>query len=175
MLPGGVFADATYAKELDDAKRTIEELEDELKAQRTRMRSMTTEQSRAERERESVLMKLKRTEGEIVDVKNELQRLKANNNELESELRCAYSYCMKADKSVILMSGTVNTVAEQKARLLEARTAENADTIEQLRHERSQLASEHKHLQERYREANEVRPPLSHSSGSSTNHRIHSV
>ena len=55
----------------------------------------------------------------------------------------------------------MNTVAEQKARLLEARTAENTDTIEQLRHERSQLASEHKHLLERYREANEVHlPPL---------------
>ncbi|VDB90659.1 unnamed protein product [Peniophora sp. CBMAI 1063] len=123
-------------RELEEAKRTIAELEDELKAQRTRMRSLTTEQSRAERERESVLMKLKRTESEIVDVKNELQRLKANNNELESELR-------------------LNTVAEQRARLLEARTNENVETIEQLRHERSQLASEHKHLQERFRDANE--------------------
>ncbi|KZV68006.1 hypothetical protein PENSPDRAFT_583044 [Peniophora sp. CONT] len=123
-------------QELDEAKRTIAELENELKAQRTRMRTLTTEQSRAERDRESVLMKLKRTESEIVDVKNELQRLKLNNNELESELR-------------------MNDVAEKKARLLEARSNENADTIEQLRHERSQLASEHKHLQERYREANE--------------------
>ena len=90
-------------QELDDAKRTIEELEDELKAQRTRMRSMTTEQSRAERERESVLMKLKRTEGEIVDVKNELQRLKANNNGLESELRRTYFHQLGTDESVVLM------------------------------------------------------------------------
>ena len=50
-----------------------------------------------------------------------------------------------------------NAVAEQKARLFEARVSENADTIEQLRQERSMLAAEHKGLQRRFQDVTEVR------------------
>lgn len=50
----------------------------------------------------------------------------------------------------------MNANAEQKARLLEVRVAENADTIEQLRQERSLLVSDHKDLQRRFSEISEV-------------------
>ena len=42
-------------------------------------------------------------------------------------------------------------------RLLEVKAEENAETIEQLRHERSLLALEHKKLQQRFKKAMEVR------------------
>lgn len=51
---------------------------------------------------------------------------------------------------------TGNSNVEQKARHLESRVAENVDTIEQLRQERSLLAADHKKLQKRYAEASEV-------------------
>jgi hypothetical protein len=50
----------------------------------------------------------------------------------------------------------VNTNAEQKARLLEVRVAENAETVEQLRQERSLLAMDHKDLQRRFSEISEA-------------------
>lgn len=49
-----------------------------------------------------------------------------------------------------------NANAEQKARLLEAKVAENVGAIEQLRQERSLLVSDHKELQHRYSEISEV-------------------
>jgi hypothetical protein len=49
-----------------------------------------------------------------------------------------------------------NTTAEQKARLLETKVAENMDTISQLRQERSLLSKDHKDLQRRYSELSEV-------------------
>jgi myosin protein heavy chain len=52
---------------------------------------------------------------------------------------------------------TVNATAEQKARLLEVKAEENAETIEHLRHERSLLTAEHKKLQQRFKKALEVR------------------
>jgi predicted nuclease with TOPRIM domain len=51
---------------------------------------------------------------------------------------------------------TANATAEQKARLLEAKAEENAETIDHLRHERSLLAAEHKKLQQRFKKALEV-------------------
>ena len=47
-------------------------------------------------------------------------------------------------------------MAEQKARLLETKVAENMDTISQLRQERSLLSKDHKDLQRRYSELSEV-------------------
>jgi len=52
---------------------------------------------------------------------------------------------------------TENSTAEQKARLLEAKAEENAETIDHLRQERSLLAAEHKKLQQRFKKALEVR------------------
>jgi hypothetical protein len=51
---------------------------------------------------------------------------------------------------------TENATAEQRARLLEVKVEENAETIDHLRHERSLLATEHKKLQQRFKKALEV-------------------
>lgn len=51
-----------------------------------------------------------------------------------------------------------NSTAEQKARLLETKVAENQDTIAHLRQERSLINKDHKDLQRRYSELSEVRP-----------------
>ncbi|KAJ7066450.1 hypothetical protein C8F01DRAFT_1365974 [Mycena amicta] len=119
--------------ELEQARRTISDLEADLKAERSRLRSSSAEQTRAQRERENVLAQLQRTETDMKDVKQQLHRLKDENRELESELR-------------------TNATAEQKARLLEVRVSENAEIAEQLRQERSLLASDHKELQRKLTE-----------------------
>ena len=58
------------------------------------------------------------------------------------------------DRSIVVLAAT--TTAEQKARLLEVKVEENAETIEHLRHERSLLVAEHKKLQQRFKNASEV-------------------
>ncbi|KAJ7647253.1 hypothetical protein FB45DRAFT_987061 [Roridomyces roridus] len=122
--------------ELDEAKRVILELESDLKAERVRLRTFATEQNRVQRDKENVLVQLQRTEADMEDVKTHLQRFKQENHALEAELR-------------------VNANAEQKARLLEVRVSENAETVEQLRQERSLLAMDHKDLQRRFTEISE--------------------
>ena len=77
------------SQELDEAKRTIAELEEDLKAERACLRVLTVEQTQAEREKENVLLQLRRTESDMEDVNLQLQRIKRNNNELEGELRGA--------------------------------------------------------------------------------------
>lgn len=52
----------TALKELSRAKRTVDELEAELKEERARLRELTTEQSKAERQKEKVVLQLRRTE-----------------------------------------------------------------------------------------------------------------
>jgi hypothetical protein len=83
------FSDSSDLQELDEAKRTIADLEEGLKAERSRLRVLTVEETRIEREKENVLLQLRRTEADMEDVKLQLQRVKRNNNELESELRGA--------------------------------------------------------------------------------------
>ncbi|KAH9074702.1 hypothetical protein EDB83DRAFT_2352798 [Lactarius deliciosus] len=122
--------------ELDQAKQAIADLEEDLKVERTRLRGLTVEQGRAEREKEDVLLQLRRTESDMEDVKHQLQRVKRDKDDLEGELR-------------------VTATAEQKARLLEVKAEENAETIEHLRHERSLLVAEHKKLQQRFKNASE--------------------
>jgi myosin protein heavy chain len=80
------------SQELEEAKQTIAELEEDLKAERSRLRVLTVEQTRAEREKENVLLQLRRTECDMEDVNLQLQRVKRNNNELEGELRGAWYY-----------------------------------------------------------------------------------
>lgn len=53
---------ATRLQELDTAKQSIATLESELRTERSKLRSLLTEQDRFERERENVLVKLRRTE-----------------------------------------------------------------------------------------------------------------
>ena len=51
-----------WRQELDTAKQSITALESELGAERSKLRSLLTEQDRFERERENVLAELRRTE-----------------------------------------------------------------------------------------------------------------
>jgi len=74
-------------QELDQAKQTIADLEEGLKAERARLRDLTVEQSRAEREKDNVLLQLRRTESDMEDVKYQLQRVKRDKDGLEAELR----------------------------------------------------------------------------------------
>ncbi|KAJ7580264.1 hypothetical protein C8J56DRAFT_278799 [Mycena floridula] len=124
-------------EDLDNAKRTIVDLEAELTRERTRLRGMSAEQNRVTREKEDVLMQLQRTESDMDSVKQQLSKYKKETHEMENELRH-------------------NANIEQKARLLEVRVAENAGTIDQLREERGVLASDHKALQKRLSEITEV-------------------
>ncbi|EIN03865.1 hypothetical protein PUNSTDRAFT_77359 [Punctularia strigosozonata HHB-11173 SS5] len=119
--------------ELDDARRMIAALEADLQEERARLRRLATDKSKAEREKEDILLQVHRVESDMDAVKEQLQRAKRQNHDLEADLRA-------------------NTNAEQKVRLLEARVAENADVIERLRDERSLLANDHKQLQQRYAE-----------------------
>ncbi|KAJ7781957.1 hypothetical protein DFH07DRAFT_1017858, partial [Mycena maculata] len=134
--------------DLEEARRVISDLEADLKSERSRLRALSTEQSRVQRDKENVLLQLQRTEMDMEDVKQQLQRFKEENHELEAELR-------------------VNVNAEQKARLLEVRVSENAETVEQLRQERSLLAMDHKDLQRRFSEISEA--GRSHSSAALAN------
>ncbi|KAF6761740.1 Pericentrin-AKAP-450 domain of centrosomal targeting protein-domain-containing protein [Ephemerocybe angulata] len=71
------------------------------------------------------------------EVRQRLQQVKQENQELEKELR-------------------QNSTAEQKAKLLEVKVSENYDTISHLRQERTHISKEHKDLQKRYSELSET-------------------
>ncbi|RDB15355.1 Spindle pole body protein pcp1 [Hypsizygus marmoreus] len=138
--------------ELDKAKRVIAELEANLKSERSHLRVVTTEQNRIQREKADIMNQLQRTESDMDDVKHQLQKFKKENHNLEKELR-------------------ENVNADQKARLLEGRVAENAETIEQLREERVLLVTDHKELQRRFSEISEQANRLREEYGaSSTSH-----
>ncbi|KAI0352396.1 hypothetical protein OH77DRAFT_1498058 [Trametes cingulata] len=139
-------------QELEKARQTMAELEAQLKAERSRLRALTTEQTKAQREKEAVLLDLRRTESDMAEIREQLQHMKQENHELEKELRS-------------------NATADQKARLLEAKVAENLENIEQLRQERSLLAADHKDLQRRYaKAAEEVNRLKSEYAASQTSH-----
>ncbi|KAK0466948.1 uncharacterized protein EV420DRAFT_1260439 [Desarmillaria tabescens] len=122
--------------DLDKAKKTISELETELKTERAQLRMLTVEQTRVGHERDNIVLQLQRTETDMEDVRQQLQKYKKENHDMETELR-------------------QNANAEQKARLLENRVSENAETIEQLRQERALLVADHKALQKRFSEISE--------------------
>ncbi|EMD38973.1 hypothetical protein CERSUDRAFT_47964 [Gelatoporia subvermispora B] len=122
---------------LDKAERMLQDLEGKLKAERTQLKAFTAEQARYQREKEQVYNQLGETESAMAEMKDHLQRLKKENHDLEAELRA-------------------NATAEQKARLLENKISTNAETIEQLRHERSLLSADHKELQQRFKQLSEV-------------------
>ena len=87
------------------------------------------------------------------DIKQQLHKLKKENYDLEKELRGALSVTMDSIFPDCILE---NTNIEQKARLLEVRVVENAETIENLREERSLLTTNHKELQRRFAEISEV-------------------
>ncbi|KAG1860628.1 hypothetical protein DFJ58DRAFT_715534 [Suillus subalutaceus] len=113
-------------REVERAKAVIADLEAEC----------PQEQDRVQREKSVVARQLQRTEADIDDVKRQLQKAKRENNELETELR-------------------TNATIEQQARHLECKVKENAETIDQLREERSLLAKDHKELQRQFTEVSE--------------------
>ncbi|KZT69318.1 hypothetical protein DAEQUDRAFT_745317 [Daedalea quercina L-15889] len=127
----GEHARASVQEELDHARHVIDELENELTAERARLRTLSTEQSRVQRQKDEVAFQLRRTESDMSGVRSQLQTLKQENQELSHRLRSS-------------------SVAEQKTRALETKVSENAEMIEQLRQERTLLVSEHKELQRRY-------------------------
>lgn len=88
------------------------------------------------------------------EVKEQMQKLKKENQKIEKELRGTFFNLLAFN--VINSFFTENANVDQKARLLETRVAENAETIEQLRQERSMLVTEHKGLQKRFTDATEV-------------------
>jgi myosin protein heavy chain len=113
FLSVGCFAHLYWnSQELDEAKQTIADLEEGLKAERTRLRVLTLEQTRAEREKENVLLQLRRNESDMEDVKLQLQRVKRNNNELEGELRGACCYGRRTAHSLIIVDSKRHRGAE---------------------------------------------------------------
>ncbi|KIY70545.1 hypothetical protein CYLTODRAFT_391816 [Cylindrobasidium torrendii FP15055 ss-10] len=122
--------------DLDKARRSIAELEAALSTERAQIRTLTVEQTKVTQARENIGTQLKRTQDDMEDVKQQLQRYKKQHSEMEKDLR-------------------ENANADQRARMLEKRVAESAQTIEQLRQERSLLANDHKNLAKQYSEASE--------------------
>jgi hypothetical protein len=93
---------------------------------------------------------------DMEEVKQQMQKLKKENQRIEKELRGTvfqfpYIYAIQ-----FVFFSTENATVDQKARLLETRVVENAETIEQLRQERSMIVAEHKELQRRFTDATEV-------------------
>ena len=156
------------------AKQSIATLESELKAERSKLRSLLTEQDRFERERENVLAKLRRTESvsdlllfqcrndethltgsqDMDDVKSGLHRVKQDNHKLEAELRGTRAADLWGDIST--HPSVATATVEQKARNLQAKVSENTDAIDRMRQERSMLLKDHKQLQQQYADVNEV-------------------
>ncbi|KAG6841233.1 hypothetical protein C0991_000517 [Blastosporella zonata] len=152
----GEKAATNVQEELDKAKRVIADLEADLKSERSQLRALTTKQNQVQREKAGIMSQLQRTESDMEDVKKHLQKFKKENHDLEKELR-------------------ENVNIEQKARLLESRVAENLQTIDNFRHERSLLATDHKALQQRFsaisEEADRLRAAYGTSSASHDNRR----
>ncbi|CAE6401194.1 unnamed protein product [Rhizoctonia solani] len=122
--------------ELERAKTAVAQLEEDLRAERGKLRSLAAEHSRATRDKADVLARLERTNQDMDVVKAQLERFKNNNKELEKELRG-------------------NSIAETKARHLETRLHENNMQIETLRSERETLTRDHDQLQKRFGEITE--------------------
>ncbi|KIJ55564.1 hypothetical protein M422DRAFT_151101 [Sphaerobolus stellatus SS14] len=143
-------------RELTKAKVIVTELEETLKTEQSRLRSLTSEQNRMIREKENIHTQLERAQSDMEDVRSQLESLKRNNRELEAELR-------------------MTTTVDQKARLLEIKLAENNETIEYLRGEREAQSANHTKLQRQFQEAsaqvNRLRQELATSQGVHDAHR----
>lgn len=62
LVPAFLPYPLTNPQELDKAREAVADLEAELKAERSRLRSLNTEQGRFERQKNDVLLQLQRTE-----------------------------------------------------------------------------------------------------------------
>lgn len=90
------------------------------------------------------------------DVRHQLQRYKKDNHNLEGELRGMCTWVDVRSPQDLSSCYIANTNAEQKARHLETKVTETAETIKQLREERALLATDHKDLQQRFSTLSEV-------------------
>lgn len=97
-------------QELEHARHVISELEENLKAERAQLRTMTNTQSRMGREKEDIATQLQRTEvvsrkihifkevsenwqrQDMDEVKQNLRKLKQDNLALEKELRSRLAF-----------------------------------------------------------------------------------
>ncbi|CAE6516063.1 unnamed protein product [Rhizoctonia solani] len=122
--------------ELERAQTAIAQLEEDLRAERGKLRSLGAEHSRVMRDKTDVLARLERTNQDMDVVKAQLDRFKNNNKELEKELRS-------------------NAIADTKARHLETRLHENNMQIDSLRSERELLTRDHEQLKKRFAEITE--------------------
>jgi len=57
-----LIMNSEIAQELENARKTMQELEGELKSERSRLRNLNTQQDRMQRDKDSLLSQLKRTE-----------------------------------------------------------------------------------------------------------------
>lgn len=85
------------------------------------------------------------------DIRTQLDKVKRDNRELEAELRGLPSFIISCYVTSHFLRAT--ETVDQRARLLEAKVAENHDVMENLRNEREFLAAGHATLQRRYAEA----------------------
>ncbi|GJJ11416.1 hypothetical protein Clacol_005649 [Clathrus columnatus] len=142
--------------ELVKAKTIVSDLEETLRTERAKLRSLTTEQQQMLREKENVFVQLQRAQSDMDDVRSHLDKVKSENRELELELRAM-------------------ATADHKARQLQAKVGENHKTIEILRGEREVLITDHASLQKRHQEVssklNALRQRLSTSQTAHEEHR----
>jgi len=163
-------------QELETAKQSVATLESELKAGRSKLRSLVTEQERFERERENVLAKLRCTES-VSRFFPSVPKLQGLPQWVTGYGRCEVQPLPGQTGQPQAGSGTPRYVSsggnwenivahisiatatvEQKARNLQARVTENTDAIDRMRQERSMLLKDHKQLQQQYADVNEVSP-----------------
>ncbi|KAF8314706.1 hypothetical protein DL93DRAFT_2155586 [Clavulina sp. PMI_390] len=122
--------------ELDAARSSISILESELKQERTKLRSLNSERNNATREMTEVMNKLESKQADLDEVKRELARLRMDNRDLDDELQR-------------------HGEADNKAKRLAAKIAENQKVVERLREERDALTRDHQTLQSRYAKVSE--------------------
>ncbi|KAL5492538.1 hypothetical protein ACEPAI_3985 [Sanghuangporus weigelae] len=124
-------------KELTRARKIIDDLEYYLQSERSRLRTMDLENSNALREKERILQKLHETEQRMEQARDRIFLLKEANIKLEAELKI-----------------------ERKTSNIEETLFGNKETIERLRHERSELSDKyydlHQQLTEASKNANEL-------------------
>ncbi|KAL5513309.1 hypothetical protein ACEPAH_3707 [Sanghuangporus vaninii] len=124
-------------KELTRARKIIDDLEYYLQSERSRLCTMDLENSNALREKERILQKLHETEQRMEQARDRIFLLKEANIKLEAELKI-----------------------QRKTSNIEETLFGNKETIERLRHERSELSDKyydlHQQLTEASKNANEL-------------------
>ncbi|CAK5267761.1 unnamed protein product [Mycena citricolor] len=78
--------------ELENARRVISELEADLQDREVSPSIFVHRDTRAQREKENILLQLKRTETDMDAVRRQLHNFKQENHEMEAELRSAFSW-----------------------------------------------------------------------------------